>query len=223
MFKSQMKCQKILCFVCLILAALMFVYALGFITSFYEILSFTVDKDIGYDYEKVKNVLFYWELQTVIRTEEREVLDEYDNVIGTETVEVREPGFVDKFIVVAIIDVGVALLLFITRTNRRRKYYISNYVATTIFAGYNIGATAWMLARITYFKQKYMMIDRQELQAFCESRQKVLNLDMPVITVHLGYVLGAFVLIAAVAVVLNLIWKVMLEKRENKLLQQSSI
>ena len=223
MFKSQMRCQKILCFVCLILAALMFVYSLGYITSYYELLSFTVDKDIGYDYQKVEGVLFYWDLQTVISYEEVEIYDEYDNFLGTETKEIRQVGFVDQLVVVAIIGIVVALTLYITNTQKRRLYYIGNYISTGLFAGYNIGVSAWVMARITYFYSQFKNINFEQLEQFCKVNNKPFDINGPKITTILGYVLCIALILAAIAIVLNLVWKLMLQKREHNMLQQSSV
>ena len=225
MFKSQMKYQKILCLVCLILAALLFVYALGFITSLYDMLYFTseMDKSSGeVKNQKVDGVDWFWELETVVIKRQEIVTDQYGNEDEVNIVE-RRVGFVDQMVTVAIIDIALALLMYITRNNKRRLYYVGNYVSTGLFSAYNLGIAAWIMARISYFNGNYQAINQEQLQAYCENWNIQYNYNGPITSFNLGYALCAILILAAIAVVLNLIWKIRLQKRENKLLNQSSV
>ena len=224
MFKSQMKCQKILCLVCLILTAMLFVYSIGFITSIYDQYFFTLDKGLGLDYSKVEGTQFFWELQSNVTYEKVPIIDEYGNDTGeTETIKHKTVGFVDKFVVVAIADICVALTMFITNNHKRRLYYVGNYVTTGLFAGYNIGIAAWIMSRLTYFKGKIALINLDELKASCEVWGVEFKPEASIRSLNLGYVVCAMLILAAIAVALNLVWKLMLQKRENKLLNQSSV
>lgn len=205
MFKSQMKCQKILCLVALILAAVLFVYAIGFITSFYDQLYFTF---MG-SYTHVDGADMFWEFQSV---------DE-------DGVRYGELGFVDQLIYIAIVDIALALLLYITRTDKRRLYHIGNFVSTGLFTGYNVGVAGWLMYKMWYFGDLYRMIDPVELEDMFNKWvvNRTFDYDAPLRTLALGYVIAALLILVGVAVALNLVWKIMLQKRENKMLQTSSV
>ncbi len=229
MFKSQMKFQKILCFVCLILAAVLFVYSLGFVTSIYNMLNYTwrVNKNSGTmtlrdpELEGTGCELF-WELETLVMPETKLVTDANGNEEEV-TVENRTVGFVDKLMGVAIADIAAAVILFVFNTHKRRKYYIGNYVATGIFAGYNFAAAIWMLIKLVEYHHKFLAMDHEAIKAFCEQWAMDYNYKGAIISFDLGYVLGALMIVAALAIALNLVWKLLLQKRENKLLTQAPV
>lgn len=224
MFKSQMKCQKILCLVCLILTAVLFVYAIGFVTSIYDQYFFTLDKDLGMDYTRVEGTLFFWELQSNVSYDRVPVLDEYGNETGEfETVKTKTTGFVDQVVAVAIADICIALTLFISNTHKRRKYYISNYVTTCAFAGYNVSIAVWIMARLAYFKSQLALVNLDQLKAECELWNVAYRPEASVTSLNIGFAVCVLLIIAAIAIVLNLIWKISLEKRENSMLNQSSV
>lgn len=227
MFKSQMKYQKILCIVCLILAAVLFVYSIGFITSIYNMLNYTwrINKNAGTvslrdpSLEGTGCELFL-ELETIVIPQKQIVTDEYGNEEEI-TVEVREVGFVDKLMAIAIADIAVALVLFIFNTHKRRKYYFGNYVATGLFVGYNLVASIWALVKLVQYHREFLAIDHEVIKAFCETWAMDYNYNGAILSFRLGYVICAFMILAAVAVALNLVWKLLLEKRENTLLAQT--
>ena len=229
MFKSQMKCQKILCFVCLILAALLFVYSLGFITSIYNMLNYTwvVNKNSGVvrlrdtSLEGAGCELF-WDLETLVMPVTKTVIDKNGNEEEV-TVEERTVGFVDKLMTVAIVDIVAALILYVFNTHKRRKYYVGNYVATAIFSGFNVGASVWMFVKLAEYHNKFVAMNHEVIKDFCEQYARDYNYNGAILSFSLGYVLAVLMIVAAVAVALNLVWKLTLEKRENKLLNQSSV
>lgn len=206
MFKYQMKFQKILCFAALILAAVMFVYALGFITDWHDLLYFALDLDEGIDYTDVPGAQFYWELQTYVLYE----------TVGTQTIAHKHVGFVDNLLTMAIVGLLITLSLMVTRNNVRRKYYISNFVTTGIYCVFNLGFAVWLIANVTTYKAKFLQIDFEALEMFCELWE--IEYNPTTRCCDWGYVLGALLILFSVAVALNLIWKLSLTKRENNLL-----
>lgn len=208
MFKYQMKFQKILCFAALILAAVMFVYALGFITDWHDLLYFALDLDEGIDYtEGVPGAEFYWELQTYVLYEK----------VGTQTIEHKHVGFVGHLLTMAIVGLLITLSMMVTRNNIRRKYYISNFVTTGVYSVFNVVFAVWLMVNVTTYKAKFLQIDFEALEAFCELWK--IEYNPTTRCCDWGYVLGALLILFSIAVVLNLIWKLSLTKRENNLLR----
>lgn len=211
MFKSQMKFQKILCYTALILSAVLFVYAVGFITDLYDLVYFTLDIDEGLDYTEVEGTEFFWELQTIVT---------YEEISETKTIKHRQVGFNEQLVIVAIIAVLVAVSMFVSNSHTRRKYYLGNYFTTALLSSYFVGVAVWMSNKLTYFKTKYMAIDFEQLERYCKVWKREYNPSTRCFDI--GFVISAILLIVAVLAIINLIWKITLVKRENKLLRNVS-
>ena len=231
MFKSQLKFQKTICLVALIMAAILFVYSLGFITELYELFSPTIGVVNGkvVDLATKRNPLtnqviedyikgneFYFEVQTYVTSE----LHKINGVV--QTVQVKHTGFNDNLVSGALIALIISLTLFITSCNTRRNYYISNFVAIGATSAYNIGFSAWLIANLAKYEAKFNAVDHQALiKWFAEEKFK--QVDTEVICFSLGYVLAALLVVVTALLVFNLIWKITLMKREHKLLQNNGV
>ena len=233
MFKSQMKFQKMICLVALIMAAILFVYSLGFITELYELFSPTIavvngkvedlavksnplkPTEIIEDY--IKGNEFYFEIQTYVVNELQK------NSHGViQTVQVKHVGFNDQMVSGALIGLVITLLLFITSCNKRRNYYISNFVAIGATSAYNIGFAAWLIANLVKYEAKFNAVDHQALIDWF-AREKFKEVDTNVVCFTLGYILAALLIVVTAVLVFNLIWKLTLMKREHKLLQNNGV
>lgn len=209
MFKTQMKFQKILCLAALIMAAVMFVYALGFITDWHDLLYFTLDIDEGIDYTDVEGTQFYWEMQTYVT---------YEKVDG-QTVEHKHVGFLGHLLTCSIVGLLLAVSMIVTRNNVRRKYYVSNFVTTILYSAYNVFFAVWTMVQVTVYKAKFLQIDFETLEVFCELWKVEFNPTTR--CCDWGYVLGVLLILFSLVAAFNLIWKVTLTRRENKLLTQN--
>lgn len=209
MYKTQMKFQKILCLAALIMAAVMFVYALGFITDWHDLLYYTLDIDEGLDYTEVDGTQFLWELQTYVLYEK----------VGEETIEHRHVGFLGHLVTVAIIGLLIAFSMIVTRNNVRRKYYVSNFVTTGLYCVHNVVFAIWMMVQVTVYKEKFLQIDFEMLKTYCDVWK--IEYNPTTRCCDWGYVLGVLLIVFSLVVAFNLIWKVTLMKRENKLLNQN--
>ncbi len=232
MFKSQMKFQKIICLVALIMAVILFAYSLGFITELYELFSPTIavvngkvvdlatkrnplTNEVIEDY--VKGNEFYFEIQTYVVSE---LQKNSQGII--QTVQVKHAGFNDKMVSGALIGLVITLLLFITSCNKRRNYYISNFVAIGATTVYNIGFAAWLVANLVKYEAKFNAVDHQALIDWF-AREQFKEIDTNVVCFSLGYVLAALLVVVTGVLVFNLIWKLTLMKREHKLLQNNGV
>lgn len=135
--------------------------------------------------------------------------------------------FNDALMYCGIVMVLTAVLLYITSCNKRRNYYITNYAAVGICAGGNIVMSIVLMAMNASWRSKFLNVDFDAWQAY---NQKYIDLDMPE-SVHysestlwfdLGFVVYALIIVASLVLILNLVWKILLMQGEKKLLSGAS-
>ncbi len=192
MFKKQLAFQKIVCLVALLSAVLVFVYAISILTDVYD-------------------NLFLW------------VLDDtalYETQFPESRLIYDIQPFNNEFVNFAVWLIVISLTLFITCSNSRRNYYISNYVSIGVVVVANIAMTIWALYCISYFKGLYTSIDFETLRYLALSRGRYFSTST--FWFDISYFVFAVLIIATGLLVANLIWKIMLMKNEKKLINESS-
>ena len=155
--------------------------------------------------------------------------------------------FNNLLMIMGIVMILLAVLLYITSCNKRRNYYVSNYVATGVCAVGDIVISLILLVMNASWHAKFLNVDFNAWY-FCDSYETYRAIgagskihfafdvpkDTPATTVLqpdlgsqlwfiLGYVVYALVIVAAIVLILNLIWKVLLMKGEKKLLEGSAL
>lgn len=193
--KIQMKFQKILTIVSLVVAALTFVFAISFLSGGLSAIQ-------TYRFENI-------EIETA----------------GVDTFVNSCQSFVGTLIVLSIILICTVLLLYITSTNSRRKYYITNYVAIGIFALIAVVWSVYTLIYLCILLGQYAAIDWEELMAVYEMyiASNYPNPDKDYTTFILGFVMLVVVLADVAVWALNFIWKLKLMKGEKALLEQGLV
>lgn len=187
-----MRFQKILMLVSLIVAALSFVYALSFCSG-------TV-----YQYGTL-----------------------YLPNSGTEAVEGAEDLFFasqdynDTLITLSIIFIVVAVLNYIAASQKRRKYYITNYVSIILTAVYAVVFAILLLVFVSDTYSLFTAIDKEAAEEayslfYGDFKYSISNFI-------LGYIMAALMIVNAVVLVLNLVWKIKLMQGEKKLLEGSQV
>lgn len=188
--KTQMRFQKILMFVSLVVAALTFVYALYFLTG------------------SMGNVSYYITVQGSVSTDKinaQHFLDASQEYVGTA-------------VTLSIIFIVVAALLFVASCHKRRNYYITNYIAIGIFVAFALVMAIYLLVMVSdVMNIFYTEIDWDKL-ADPDVAQTLYPVTKDSTNFALGYVLSAIVIVDAVLVVLSTVWKVLLIRGEKKLL-----
>ena len=187
MYKKQMVFQKVLCLVTLIAGAVVFLYSLGIMTDLFDSLYSTMRKK-DLTQTTVPGSYLYYEMQ----------------------------GFNQLFVKLAIGLILVTLLLFITNTNTRRKYYVGNYVAIALNAIYGIGFTIWAHMQIEFYKAKFLQIDFVALKEHAETWDTLYTDSTFWFDVH--YLVFGIVLVLELLLILNLFWKRNLMKEEASLI-----
>ena len=179
--------QKVLCLLALITGGVVFFYSLGIMTDLFDSLYSTMrSKDLTQT--TVPGSYLYYEMQ----------------------------GFNQTFVKLAIGLILVAVLLFITNTNARRKYYVGNYFAIALNAIYGIGFTVWAHVQIEFYKAKFLQIDFVALKEHAETWDTLYTESTFWFDLH--YALFGIVLLMEALLVFNLFWKRSLMKGEASLI-----
>ena len=189
MYKKQMKIQKIVCFLVLAASVIVFLYSLGIMTDLYDSLYFTIRNPEKPERNPVAGSLIYYEMQP----------------------------FNKQFLHFGIGLILCAVLLFLTNTNSRRRYYISNILAVIINLAANIYVAVWAHAQIAAFKAQYLLVDFEALKEFSEKRHTYYTESTFWFDVHT--VVFAFAIIANILLVANMIWKFQLMREEKQLIE----
>ncbi len=189
MYKKQMVFQKILCLLSIISAGIVFFYSLGIMTDLFDSLYSTMRKK-DLTQTTVPGSYIYYEMQ----------------------------GFNQVFVKAAIGLILVTIVLFLTNTNTRRKYYIGNYIATALNAVYGIGFTVWAHVQIDFYRKKFLQIDFAALKEHAETWDTLYTESTFWFDIH--YLVFGIVLVLEVLLVVNLFWKRNLMKEEAELIQK---
>ncbi len=196
MYKKQMKLQRIICLFALIAAALVFIYSLGMLTDLYDSLYPMMRNPDDLTETDVPGSIIYYDMQP----------------------------FNHQLTVNSIGLILLAALLFVTGTSSRRKYYIGNYIATGLNVIAQIGVAVWAHLKIAAFKTQFLTtLDFESLEMWSEIW------DTPNLTkdstfwFDIHFLVFALVLVAAVLLVLNVIWKRRLMQGEKALLAGKAV
>ena len=189
MYKKQLQFQKIICLLCVIAAAIMFVYSLGVLTEIYDGLYLATDPKKPTDDGRVAGSTIYYQMQQ----------------------------FNTDFVTISIALILLAALLFVMNTHIRRKYYITNYISVALYSVAAIGATVWSHLQIEVYKYQYLTtVDFEALKELCEMKNKPFIQSTMMLDLH--YAVAAVVLISAIALAANMIWKITLMREEEALI-----
>ena len=195
-----MKFQKIVCFMMLAASVIVFIYSLGLLTDLYDSLYLTMMDPEDLSYTMVEGSQIYYEMQG------------YDLATNDFT----NPNFNGILTMVGIGLILVNLVLFITCTHSRRKYYIGNYIAVGLSAVSSIGASVWAIMNILNFKEKFLQIDFVALKEFSEMWNTHYNDST--FWFDAVFVVFGLLLLATVLLVVNLVLKVIVMKEEQRLI-----
>lgn len=190
MYKKQMLLQKIVCMMMLIASALVFLSSLGLSTDLYDALSKAVYyPDTEYEYSSVTGANVYYQMF----------------------------GFNSAFTRVGIALILVNLVLFLTNTHSRRKYYIGNYIATGLSAAAALGVSIWCIPQIIHYKERFRNeVNFEELQAFSKDWGTLYIGPDDTFWFDICFCVFGFLLLTAVLLVLNCVFKVRVMKAEQR-------
>ncbi len=183
MYKKQMLLQKILCLLTVITGAITFLYSLGIMTDLYDTL-FTTMPYSDHTKSDVAGSIIYYDMQ----------------------------GFNSMLVKASIGFILAGAILFITCTNTRRRYYISNYIAIAINVIYGLVFTCWAHININAFRAQYLKVDFEALKAYTEMWNTKYSDSTFWFDIH--YAVFGLVIVIVGLHIFNLILKVKLMKEE---------
>lgn len=192
MYKKQLTGQKILCFAALAVCALVFLYSLGLSTDLFDGLFYTLPEESRLETAKV-------------------------NVPGAEIYYQIQP-FNRQLLNYSIVLILLAVLLFITNTHSRRKYYIGNAVSTFAFSAAGIGLSLWAHGQVESYKAKFLQIDFEAYQKYATRRRKDYIESTFWFDAH--YFVFAMVILVCLLLAANYVWKMQLMRAEKRLIEE---
>lgn len=203
--KTQMKFQKIMCLLMIILGALSAVYCFIYCSAGLGAVGGTLNQDGSTFNDLVDGVNVSMPEGAI-----------YNDV---------QP-FNDTLLILSIVIIVCGVLLYITATNKRRNYYISNYVAIGIVSIVDIAISIYILIQNTVFYTRFldMIADPTYYdRLFAIIGKKDIVCTTATWNFELAYVLYPIIILASLALIANLVWKVMLMRGEKKLLENSAV
>lgn len=193
MYKKQMKFQKLICFALLIAAALLFIYSLGLVTDLYDAFYSTIRNFNKPESVKVEGAWIYVDIQS----------------------------FNAQLTTASLVLLGCAILVFITNTQSRRKYYLANYISSALSVAANIGVAIWCIINVAKYKLQYQTtVNFEQLKEYSEFWNTLYIGPNDTLWFDLGFVASAILIVVAGLVIFNLIWKIRLMKQEAKLIKE---
>lgn len=189
MYRKQMTFQRVVCFLCIAAGVLAFLYALGMMTDLYDMLYTMIPYPDDPSSAKVEGAMIYYDMQ----------------------------GFNQALLKACIGLILLAVLLMITQTHSRRKYYTANYIAVGLFTAASVGAAVWAHGQVAAYKLQYLTtVDFENLER--RLRRAGTYTDSTFwFDIHIA--VFAILLVAAALLVLNTIWKIRLMKQEKQLIE----
>ena len=192
MYKKQMKFQRIACFAFLAAAAIVFIYSLGLVTDLYEALYSTMDY-LNPKYDAVDGARIFYDIQP------------FNSMLTT----------------AALILIGCSVLVFITNTHSRRKYYLANYITVGLSCVANLAVAIWTAINVAKYKLQYQTtIDFEALKEYSEIWKTLYIGPNDTFWFDIGFVVSAILIIVSALAVFNLIWKTLLMKEEKRLIKE---
>lgn len=191
MYKKQVKLQKLLCLMAIIVSAAVFIYSLGIITDIYDTLYSTMRNPNDLTKTNVAGSFLYYEMQ----------------------------GFNQAFMLYGLAMILLSVGLFLTNTHSRRKYYIGNYISMGLWCVAAVGGAVWSHIQIEAIKVKWLQIDFEALQKHAQTFKTLYTESTFWLDLH--YLICVLLLVVTVLMVCNLVWKQKLMRKEAALLANS--
>lgn len=183
--KLQMKVQKILCTVSILLAAITFAFSLGISTDVYQLM-------LAGEYGVETGGLY-------------KVVQDFNH----------------QFVILCIVMILLSTGLFVTNTNTRRNYYISNYVAIVLNFLFNTITSIICIVQISSFRETFLTKVDFEMWEIVHKMISEIRFTTSTFWFDINILMLSLVIICSILLMLNLIWKILLMKKEKELLNEN--
>lgn len=204
--KAQMRFQKIMCLVMLIMGALTLLYAFCYCTGGLAELGQNINIRPNGEHDSVFDAAPGKNDATL-----------YDDI----------QGFNNLLMWFGIVMILVAVLLYVTACHKRRNYYVTNYIAIGICVGVCIVLPLVAIIMNAGWSAEFANVDFDEWYAVVQRNHELFGAELhysdSMLWFNLGYVVYILMMVAAVLLALNLVWKVLLMRGEKKLLENNLV
>lgn len=190
MYKKQMTAQKVICMAAIIASAVFFIYTLGIMTDLYDSLYDTMRNPSNLAQTDVPGSIVYYNMQ------------EFNRI----------------FLLYSIGQILLGLLLFITNTHVRRRYYIGNYIATGLFVAGGVYNAVFAHTYIEVFKAQFLQVDFAALKEHADMWGTLYTESTFWFDLH--YAVFGLLLAVCALLVANAVWKVQLMRNEARLVAE---
>ena len=203
--KAQMKFQKWMCLVMIIVGALGLLYAFCYMSGSMA--------ELGNKQNLLPRPGNKYQSAFVAAN------GKYDALLFNEI-----QGFNTLMMYMGIVMILLAVVLYITACHKRRNYYVSNYVATGLCAGGNIIISFVLIIMNASWRSKFLNIDFAAWKNLYDTHPNyTVHYGESTLWFDLGFVVYGLIIVASVLLILNLVWKVLLMKGEKKLLANENL
>ncbi|MBR6358374.1 MAG: hypothetical protein IKS11_01890 [Lachnospiraceae bacterium] len=117
----------------------------------------------------------------------------------------------------AVILIVLAALCFMMLNNTRRKYYVTNFVSSGLFAGF-AGFLSWYVYSnsVKYKEQFLTTVDFEKWQMWVDMFPNDFKMTKSTLWFDLGTASAVVGIVAVVLVIVNVIWKIVWMAKENE-------
>ncbi len=144
--------------------------------------------------------------------------DGIENLPGAKALFWASQGVSNTVLVLGIVLILAVVLNYIMGSAKRRKYYVTNYVATGIAIAAFVAVAIVILVLVLNCQNLLGMVDLEQAEA--KYNEYIPNgWHYSVWTFSVGYALSGVLIVTALVFVFNLVWKIKLMKGEKKLLE----
>ena len=136
-------------------------------------------------------------------------------------------GFNDLLVVICVVFVVICALQYFFATNSRRNYYITNYISVGILIVYAIVVAAIAFWGISHTEALFNQIDFERYKSVYDNVVQNGGTGWQYYSdshaiFQIGYAIFALVLVDAILLTLNTVWKYLLMKGEKALLNNNT-
>ena len=128
-------------------------------------------------------------------------------------------GFNQQLLAGSIVMILLGAFLFVTNTHIRRRYYIGNYVATGLYAAASVALAVYSHFQILIYKAQFFEVDFEQLQFYSTLFPTDVKYTESTAWLDAHYAVFGILLLVAVLLVANAIWKAVLMKQEAGLVE----
>lgn len=212
MFKAQLKFQKILSYILIVVFALFFIFSLCVLTDV-SFLRGAYNSDL---------TIPDWVTQEILAKYTHAELISLGFVQWVDGAKIfyDMQSFNSQLLVCSLIVLFVVLYYMISGSHTRRRYYISNYVSAGLIVIANFAVAIFALIKTLGYRAEFLNVlstYADDITYYCEKR--AVQYTDSTFWFDFGCVVSVLLIIAALLSVFNLMWKINLMKKEDNLLQ----